>query len=155
MPMLCTAMRAFAAGLALASLLLAPLAAAEPEPCPARLCADVGYPGPGFRVVVHEHPDCAVHAVFWEGAWMSAADASRWFWSDRSLAGAEAIDDRAHDAAALLFSKAITVAADGAARGPDFAADPLQAPLWALATVGDEDVCVLGVVEVTTGLQGP
>lgn len=145
-------MRALAPLLALAALLLAALPAAADEPCEARVCAEVGYPGPGVRLEVYEHPDCVVHQVLWAGAWMSAADASRWAWSDRSPAGAGALDDRAAASLALVLTKAAVVGADAAAHGPAFLASPIAAAFWAADTAGHEDVCALGVVDLTSGM---
>lgn len=128
--------------------LAAPAAAAVP--CDARLCVDVGYPGPGARVVVHQHPDCVVHEVAWEGAWFTFADAAVWAYEG----GGEAPwAERPGDAAALLYAWAFEAAVEASVRAPGWAAgDPFGAPLWALERAGDEDVCALGVIEVSSGL---
>lgn len=145
-------MRLPLAALALGVLFLALPPAQAAQPCEARLCAEAGYPGPGLRVVVHQHEDCAVHGVLWEGAWMSVADASRWAWTGAPTSEAGALDDRAGASAAMLSDKAVFVAVDAATHAPNFAADPVLVAFWAADTLGNEDGCVLGVVEVTSGM---
>lgn len=138
----------------LALALLAVALPAASAACEARLCADVGHPGPGVRVVVHQHPDCLAHALLWDGAWMSAADAATWAWGGASLAGTERLDDRADAATLRALAEAMDAATQAGDRAPSWMLDPLAAPLWAVERAGDEDVCAIGVVELTTGVQG-
>jgi len=141
---------AFAGMALLALLLLLPgqaLAATE------RLTVHVGYPTPGTEVVVYQQPGCQTHALLWEGAWFTAADAATWAWDGSDLATADQLTHRARDAGGRLL--ALTVqAASGAAEGWEaWWENPLDAGDWGLGFVQGEDDCALRAAEVTTGLS--
>lgn len=159
------------AALALAGLaLLAPAAGASAE----RLQVQAGYPLPDVGITVWEHEACALHQLAWQGGWFTLADALAWLADDRTptlatvlqdaspgalgawtagtTTSAGALDDRTDAAALALAMHAMAVGEDAARRHPSWVWDPLAAALWANDQVGQEDLCLLGSIEVTTGL---
>jgi hypothetical protein len=135
--------------LLLAALLLpAGLALAEGERVE-RLHVGSDHPGPAVHLRVYEQ-DCTAHHLAWAG-WFTAADAAVWAWEDRTLAGAAALDQRLERAALAGGAEAIALLGEVAQRWPTWI-DPLRAALWALDRIGDEDVCAVGALDLTTGI---
>jgi hypothetical protein len=120
--------------------------------CDARLCVSLQQPGPGAHVNVYEDSSCAIHQVFWEGAWMSVANATVWAASGGQAFPADHLDDGAGAAFAVAWNHAWGALNDGLPRVPGWLfGDPTQAVFWANDQVGHEDDCALSFVDAGLG----
>lgn len=149
------ALLAVLAALGLAAL---PLGSAQPVQ---RLAVAAGYPGPGAQVVLYEDPGCATHELLWQGGWFAVSDAA--WWAQRAASGAVnatlpsatsvgSLTNHPLIAGAGLASRAQSVAAQAAALAPQWAGGQASPAAWAAGVLGDEDVCLLSLAGVTTGL---
>jgi hypothetical protein len=146
-------------GIALLLAVLAlPAAGADPVP---RLVAGAGYPTPGAQVVLYEDPACATHELLWQGGWFTASDAA--WWAEGAAQGARQAMLPSVDSVGSLSNRPLIAGFGLAGHGADLATQAAQlAPAWASGNAsalawgegaaGDEDVCLLSLAGVGTGL---
>ncbi|HEV8361762.1 MAG TPA: hypothetical protein VGR28_15035 [Candidatus Thermoplasmatota archaeon] len=142
-----------AVALAAALLSLAASGAAEPTE---RLAVRAGYPlpGGGAAVVVYDDPGCTTHQALWQG-WLSAMDVAGYAWNTWAGFPSDGVDrglDRAGQEGQALSERAAASAMNAQAQLPGWLAEPGLGIQWAWAQMGNEDLCVLGLGAVSTGL---
>jgi hypothetical protein len=142
---------------------LADLAAAQPAD---RLHLDVDAPPPGVHATFNEDPACATHELLWQAGWSSASDAGDWAWQRGQAWGSEelfpwaaqtlgsgvALDGRALRAQDQAAGRAGDAALDALGQLSAWLGDASGPSTWALAQAGSEDVCLLSLADVRTGL---
>ncbi|MCA1813623.1 MAG: hypothetical protein LC624_06695 [Halobacteriales archaeon] len=151
-------MRALLALLGILGLLLLPAASAAPAD---RLSVTAAYPGPGAQVVLYEDADCATHELLWQGGWFTVADAAWWArhveWGAPeamlpSLTSVGSLTNHPLIAGFGLVAHGEDLALQAKELAPEWAHGNASASEWGLGALGDEDVCVLSLVSVTSGL---